>query len=119
MAERYDRQVLLFGAKGQDRIASLTVLIAGLGGLGSHVAQQLAYLGVRSYTLIDPDSVEPSNLNRLIGATERDVLNKTPKVQVAHRVIVSVQPAAKVTELKEALGEHTAPLDGVHFAFGC
>ncbi len=45
--ERFDRQLMLFGEAGQAKIAGTTVTIAGLGGTGSHAAQQLALLGVR------------------------------------------------------------------------
>ena len=64
-SKRFDRQILLFGAAGQEKIAAARVAIVGLGGLGSHVAQQLAYLGVRSLVLVDGDCVTRSNLNRL------------------------------------------------------
>jgi len=40
--QRYNRHIALFGAEGQARIAATIATIAGLGGLGCHVAQQLA-----------------------------------------------------------------------------
>jgi molybdopterin/thiamine biosynthesis adenylyltransferase len=42
---RYSRNIALFGEEGQRKIAATAVAVVGLGGLGSHVAQQLAYLG--------------------------------------------------------------------------
>lgn len=94
---RYSRNIALFGEEGQRKIAATTVAIAGLGGLGSHVAQQLAYLGVINYALIDHDVVTGSTLNRGIGALPNDVLSKTPKVNVAERLIRSIQPDAVVS----------------------
>lgn len=91
---RYQRHIGLFGAEGQQRIASARVVIVGLGGTGSHVAQQLAYLGVCDYHLIDGDEVSLSNLNRLIGAVSADV--GTPKVAIAARNIRAIQPTATV-----------------------
>src|SRR5262249_10800834 len=64
----FDRQVRAFGEAGQRALASMTVAIIGLGGTGSVTAQQLAHLGVRRFVLIDPDRIEASNLNRVVGA---------------------------------------------------
>src|SRR5438128_2649149 len=61
---RYSRNEELFGAEGQAKIARTKVTIVGLGGLGSQVGQQLVYLGVRSFALIDFDIVTDSSLNR-------------------------------------------------------
>jgi hypothetical protein len=70
---RYDRQIRAFGVNGQGTLESMRVGIVGLGGTGSLVLQQLVHLGVRDFLLIDPDTIEETNLNRLIGATESDV----------------------------------------------
>lgn len=97
--ERFSRQMLAFGKEGQRRIAGVKVGIVGLGGIGSFVAQMLAYLGVQEFVLVDDDTVEESNLNRLIGATVEDSENRTAKVEVVRRVISSINPAAGVTKL--------------------
>lgn len=97
--ERFSRQILAFGKEGQTRISKVKVGIVGLGGIGSFIVQMLAYLGTREFLLIDDDIVEESNLNRLIGATIEDVKNKTPKVEVARRLIYSINPDVKVNLL--------------------
>ena len=86
----------MFGADGQAKVASTKVTIVGLGGLGSHVAQQLAYLGVRSFALIDFDIVTESSLNRLVGAADADIAANTKKIAVAERMIRQVNPEAAV-----------------------
>lgn len=91
---RYDRQVRAFGETGQHRLRALRIAIIGLGGTGSVVAQQLAHLGVGSFLLIDPDVVERTNLNRVVGATPADVGRS--KVQVAQRMINAINPDAQV-----------------------
>ena len=116
---RYHRQELFFGKEGQERLAKCAVAIVGLGGLGSHVVQQLAYLGVGSFFLVDHDTVTHSNLNRVIGATEADVGCR--KVEVASRVIGAVLPGTQVetacdTFIKEEVFRR---LQAVNFVFGC
>lgn len=93
-SERFDRQVRALGDAGQARLSSLRVGIVGLGGTGSVVAQQLAYLGVRDFLLIDPDHVDETNLNRLVGASSRDL--GAPKIAVARETIHAVVPEARV-----------------------
>jgi molybdopterin-synthase adenylyltransferase len=93
---RYSRNSAFFGADGQARIAATRVAIVGLGGLGAHIAQQLAYLGILDYGLIDRDVATESSLNRLVGATQRDVDERAPKTLVAERTIKAIQPEATV-----------------------
>ncbi len=78
--EAFDRQVRVFTPAGQRLISRLLVGIVGLGGIGSHVLQLLLHLGVRRFTLVDPDVVETTNLSRLIGATTNDAGQHRPKV---------------------------------------
>lgn len=100
--KRFDRQIRFFGREGQERIEKAQVGIIGLGGLGSHIAQQLAYLGTRMFRLIDGDTVDQSNLNRLIGATPADAEAERSKVAVAERLIRSVTPDADVQSLADS-----------------
>lgn len=93
-SNRHHRQVLAFGAAGQAAVASLRVAIVGLGGTGSVVASQLAHLGVRDMLFVDPDKVEETNLNRLVGSTPDDL--KRPKVEVAARYVQDISPETKV-----------------------
>jgi len=83
--EKAARQVLAIGQQGQEHIKQTSLAIVGLGGLGSHVAQLLAYLGVRNFILVDFDKVEVANLNRLVGAGPKDL--GLPKVRIAEMMI--------------------------------
>lgn len=93
---RYDRQVRAFGPELQDRLARLTIAVVGVGGVGSLIVQSLTHLGTGRLLLVDPDTVEPSNLNRLVGATPADAARGTAKVDVAARVVVATNPATAV-----------------------
>lgn len=106
--ERYSRQVALFGWPGQRVLETMRVAIVGLGGVGSHVAQQLALLGVRDFDLIDDDQVSQSNLNRLIGAVETDV--DALKVEVAARMVQLLRPNADVHKHPVPFGMTAASL---------
>jgi len=97
--ERFSRQILAFGTEGQKAIMNTKVGIVGVGGIGSCVVQTLSYLGTQEFMLLDDDRVEELNLNRLVGATREDVVNRVLKVEVAQRVIRSINPEAKITFL--------------------
>ncbi len=92
--QKFDRQVRLLGEHGQFAVQAGRIGIVGVGGTGSVVAQELAYLGVRSLLLVDPDFVEDTNLNRVIGATPNSM--GTSKVDVAKKMILSIAPSAQV-----------------------
>ena len=89
-----DRQVRAFGIEGQRIIQSIHVGIVGLGGTGSIVCQELAHLGTTKFTLIDPDKLEPTNLNRVAGSHPDDV--GSFKVEVARRMISEIRASADV-----------------------
>jgi len=76
--ERYDRQIMIFGKEGQERLKSSKVAVIGVGGLGSPVAYYLAAAGIGRILLIDEQEPELSNLNRQILHWEED-LGKNPK----------------------------------------
>jgi molybdopterin-synthase adenylyltransferase len=119
--ERYSRHYGFFGKDGQERINSCRVGIVGLGGLGIHVAQQLAYLGVVNFVLVDKDFVALSNLNRLVGATVEDAEAEIRKLVVAERVIRTAQGDATIIPVARAftLDDAPAELAKVDVVFGC
>jgi molybdopterin-synthase adenylyltransferase len=117
--QRWDRQVRALGVKGQAAVQGARIAIVGVGGTGSAVAQQLAYLGVADFVLIDPDVVDETNLNRLVGATPSDV--GTAKVAVASRLIQAVNPKASIkVVLRDVTDIEVAEaLVDVDAVFGC
>jgi len=118
---RYSRNERLFGPEGQARIARTKVTIAGLGGLGSHLSQQLAYLGVAAFALIDFDIVTESSLNRLIGARDADVAAGTKKIVVAERMISQINPEASVELVDGRIADPKAEslVAWAEVVFGC
>lgn len=118
MENRYDRQSFL--GKDSERIfATVRVGVFGLGGGGSHVVQQLAHLGIKNFTICDPDKVEDTNLNRLVGATRADAENATPKVEIAKRMIEGLRADAQVTPLQARWQDHAQSLVKCDVIIGC
>lgn len=94
--DRYSKHLLLreIGVKGQKRLKASKVLIVGLGGLGTPLAQYLAAAGVGTIGLVDFDEVSLPNLQNQVIHRKRD-LNR-PKVASAKDFIRNINPAVKV-----------------------
>lgn len=116
---RYDRQVRAFGKEGQKILQSLKIGIVGLGGTGSIIAQQLAHLGVKEFLLVDPDILEESNLNRVVGATRNDL--EKAKVDIAKESIKRINPEAGVEVVKDSVLRNSIAelLLDTDFTFSC
>ena len=111
---------MAFGKRGQEEIGSVKVAIVGLGGIGSHIAQQLAYLGVQDLVIVDPDLVEETNLNRLVGATKNDV--GKPKTEIIARMISNITDNKTNIEIFQNDLRDINVFDAlkqVDFIFGC
>lgn len=118
MINIYERQSFL-GARSTATFSKTRVTVIGLGGGGSHIIQQLAHLGIGDFLIIDPDRVEFSNLNRLVGATYRDAESKTSKVAVGERLIKAVNPKAVVDVQAKKWQQCHELMRGTHVIFGC
>lgn len=90
---RYSRQELYskIGEKGQKNIERQTVLIVGLGALGSSSSEMLARAGVRKMILVDRDYVESSNLQRQTLYSEVHAEEKVPKVIAAKERLQAIR----------------------------
>jgi molybdopterin/thiamine biosynthesis adenylyltransferase len=115
---RHDRQSFL-GPQSENILGRIRVGIIGLGGGGSHIIQQLAHVGIQHFTLYDPDVVDETNLNRLVGATARDAIDTTSKLEVAERVIRGLNPNAEIISLSTKWQENDHPLRLCDVVVGC
>jgi len=88
---RFQRFEALVGASAARRIAGASVLVAGIGGVGSFVCEALACSGIGTLVLVDPDVVDWSNLNRQLWALTSTV--GQPKIEVAARRLSDINPA--------------------------
>ena len=98
--ERFSRQIVLknIGILGQKKILSSKVLIIGVGGLGSPVAEFLSRAGVGSIGIIDDDKVSLSNLQRQSLYNTSNISKF--KVKIAKDKIKKINPNTKVTAYK-------------------
>jgi hypothetical protein len=118
MSERAARQSFL-GANSEAVLSGASVAVVGNCGGGSHVAQQLAHVGIGRFVLIDPDVTEEVNLNRMIGSRPADAKAARPKTAVLRRLIRSINPRAAVEPLKHRWQECAEVLRECDLVFGC
>lgn len=90
----FDRTALLVGKQAMECISNVKVIIFGIGGVGSWVAECLVRTGVRHITLVDSDRVAVTNINRQMPATVATV--GEIKTEAAKRRLLEINPEADV-----------------------
>ena len=120
-SKRFDRNNRFFGKEGQQRLSSTKVAIVGIGGLGTHVVQQLALLGVGNLSLIDPEELDDTNFNRYIGVQYNDPVPGTLKVEVGERIVKQINPEITVAKTPKSLISQEAfgTIIASDYIFGC
>lgn len=94
------RSRLLLGDEAMDRLETVKVIVLGVGGVGSWAVEALVRTGLRHITIVDSDTVAPSNVNRQLPATV-DTVGR-PKVEVLREHLLTVNPSAEVTAIAKA-----------------
>ena len=94
MEDRDSRTVKLIGEEGLSRLREASVLVLGVGGVGSYAAEAVARAGVGHITLMDGDTVQPSNLNRQLVALTSTIGRN--KAEVMSERIADINPEAHV-----------------------
>lgn len=119
--KRLARNISFFGREGQDRLSVAQVVVVGCGGLGTHVVQQLAYLGVGDFNLIDHEDLDETNRNRYVTAFASDPVPGSAKVELAQRQIQLINPFARVTAIHSQLRSRAAfeAVISAECVFGC
>ena len=109
MSQFSSRTELLLGKEAIARLSSAHVLCVGAGGVGGHAIEMIARAGIGHITIIDGDTVEPTNLNRQIAATT-PVLGQ-PKATVMEERLRHINPDISIRAINRFLYEQDiAPL---------
>ncbi len=112
----FDRTALLVGEEAMERISNAKVILFGVGGVGSWVAEALVRTGVRNITLVDSDRVATTNINRQMPATSLTI--GEIKTEAAKRRLLEINPEANVETLTLFYDAETAPsIDLMHYDY--
>lgn len=99
MEDQFSRTRLLIGDEGIEKLSKSSVIVFGVGGVGSFAVEALARSGIGKLTLVDHDAVTLSNLNRQLPALHSTL--GRPKVAVLKERIEDINPHCEVIALQE------------------
>lgn len=102
----FNRTELLVGHEAMDKIASVRVIIFGVGGVGSWCAESLVRSGIRYLTIVDSDRVCVTNINRQLMATTKTL--GQVKVDVLKARLQDINPKAEITALQRIYEAETS-----------
>lgn len=89
-----ERSALLLGNEALEILKNKTVLVVGIGGVGSFCVEALARTGIGHLILVDKDKIESSNINRQLLATTETI--DQVKVAVMKKRIQTLNPECKI-----------------------
>ena len=101
----FNRTELLLGSEAMERIQSKSVIIFGVGGVGSWCAECLVREGITHLTLVDSDVVCVTNCNRQLMATSKTI--GEPKVEALKKRLLEINPEADILALQKNYSEET------------
>ncbi len=105
MLHQFSRNELAIGKEGLEKLKNMSVLVLGIGGVGSFATEALARSGIGRLILIDKDHVDITNVNRQIIALLSTI--GRPKVEVMKERIADINPDCEVIALKMFYTEET------------
>lgn len=112
----FTRTIDLIGADGLRKLQGSSVIIFGLGGVGSFCAEALARAGIGTLTLVDRDLIEASNINRQLVALHSTLGHS--KVDVMAERILDINPQAQVEKRHTFfLPENSAQFDLATYSY--
>lgn len=117
MEDWQQRTRLLLGQEKADRLQHAHVLVVGLGGVGAYAAEMICRAGVGRMTIVDADSVQPTNLNRQLPALHSTLGQAKADVMAAR--LRDINPQLELTVVQAFLkdGDIPALLDAAPYDF--
>ena len=116
----YNRTELLLGPEMMERLHGCRVIVFGVGGVGSWCVEGLLRSGVTHITMVDPDKVCASNVNRQLMATSRTTGRL--KVDAMKEHLMEINPEAEIEAVRARYGEENADefdLDSYDYVIDC
>lgn len=96
---QFIRTELLIGQKNMELLKNSSIIIFGIGGVGSYVAEALARCQISNLTFVDNDKIDVSNINRHICANVNTIGQL--KIDVMKHRVLEINPDAKVTVINK------------------
>lgn len=117
MEDWQQRTELLLGVDKIMRLHTSHVLVVGLGGVGAYAAEMLCRAGIGKMTIVDADTVQPTNINRQLPALH-STLGK-PKAEILAERFKDINPKIKLNVMPVYLKDENVPelLDSANFDF--
>jgi len=116
------RTIQAFGERTYCSLREMTVGVVGCSGTGSPVIEQLVRLGIGKLVLVDPDTVERKNLNRILNTSITDAIKKKSKVSALSDAISKIGLGTIVDTHQENLYDNVDTLKSLikcDVIFGC
>ncbi len=104
MDDFFSRSEALLGAEAMEALRTKRVIIFGVGGVGSYAAEALVRTGLTHLTIVDGDTVQPSNINRQLPATRATL--GMPKVEALKARLLEINPDAEIEAINAFYGEN-------------
>lgn len=111
------RTALLLGEEKMERLRNAHVLVVGLGGVGAYAAEMICRAGVGRMTIVDADTVQPTNLNRQLPALHSTL--GMPKSNILEARFKDINPELELKVLPVFLKDENIPelLDAARYDF--
>lgn len=111
------RTRLLLGEEKMERMQQAHVLVVGLGGVGAYAAEMICRAGVGRMTIVDADTVQPTNINRQLPALHSTMGRE--KAEVLAVRFKDINPDIQLTVLPVFLKDDNIPelLDAARYDF--
>lgn len=117
MEDWKQRTRLLLGEEKMERLQQANVLVVGLGGVGAYAAEMICRAGVGRMTIVDADTVQPTNINRQLPALHSTMGREKAEVLAAR--FKDINPDIQLTVLPVFLKDDNIPelLDAARYDF--
>jgi len=96
---QFERIILQIKEENYKKIKNTSILIIGLGGVGSYTVESLIRMGIENITIIDNDKIDITNLNRQLMTNHNNIGEY--KVDVIEERIKSINPNCHITKINE------------------